>query len=459
MDAPTGLVGTPVNSTQNNLAWDAVSGATDYIVTRDGGTIAGSTGGAVFYSDSAATSGEEHTYGVSATDGVDTSTEATADVLTLPATPTGMTRVPIEPRESTIEIACDAMNGAASYDVERNGVVVGAGNPYQDTGLSPTTSYDYRMRAVNASGASDFCSSPGAMLTGAAPPNDMAVSAQASGSVDLTWGTIGGPYQVRRSLDGMSWDAPVDVSTGGGGTTTHQDATLGHAVGYFYQVRQNQTFSGFTVPSSWSSSVQFTGWETIDGAGAVGTAAATCGGEGSLGQTYDGAATLAAAAATSEADGLGIFPIDGACDVTTAAATCSGSGTRTAPVFAGACGVTTVAATITASGSRTVPVFTGTAAITLLAATTSAPGVFTAPVYFGTAGLATLAATISASGSRTVPLFIGAAAAACSSAIVTAAGELHVPEREMRFELAAQPALGLSLAARPALEFALEAAA
>jgi hypothetical protein len=51
---------------------------------------------------------------------------------------------------SQIDVSWDTVAGASSYLVERDGVVV-ATNPdttYSDTGLTPSTTYVYRVKAV-----------------------------------------------------------------------------------------------------------------------------------------------------------------------------------------------------------------------------------------------------------------------------------------------------------------------
>jgi hypothetical protein len=63
--------------------------------------------------------------------------------------PTGLTATPIT--SSRIDLAWNAVSGAVTYDVERNGVIVAspATNAYSDTGLLPSTLYSYRVRSVS----------------------------------------------------------------------------------------------------------------------------------------------------------------------------------------------------------------------------------------------------------------------------------------------------------------------
>ncbi|MFD4532671.1 PHB depolymerase family esterase [Kitasatospora sp. NPDC058397] len=70
----------------------------------------------------------------------------------LPA-PTGLTATPAG--QSSIALAWQAVSGAASYQVYRDGTMAGSatGPSFTDTGLAPGTSYGYTVAAVDPSGA------------------------------------------------------------------------------------------------------------------------------------------------------------------------------------------------------------------------------------------------------------------------------------------------------------------
>jgi hypothetical protein len=63
--------------------------------------------------------------------------------------PTGFTATPIS--SSRIDLAWTATAGALGYDVERNSVIVASPvtNSYSDTGLTPSTTYSYRLRSTS----------------------------------------------------------------------------------------------------------------------------------------------------------------------------------------------------------------------------------------------------------------------------------------------------------------------
>jgi poly(3-hydroxybutyrate) depolymerase len=90
---------------------------------------------------------------------------------TLPA-PTGVTTS--NATASSMQIAWNAVSGAASYNVYRNGSKVNASavtaTSYTDTGLAAGTTYSWTVRAVDANGAEGTASSPASgTTTGSAP--------------------------------------------------------------------------------------------------------------------------------------------------------------------------------------------------------------------------------------------------------------------------------------------------
>jgi len=90
---------------------------------------------------------------------------------TLPA-PTGVATS--NATASSMQIAWNAVSGAASYDVYRNGSKVNASavtaTSYTDTGLAAGTTYSWTVRAVDANGAEGAASSPASgTTTGSAP--------------------------------------------------------------------------------------------------------------------------------------------------------------------------------------------------------------------------------------------------------------------------------------------------
>jgi hypothetical protein len=132
-----------------------------------------------------------------------------------------------------IELLWQIAAGAVSYSVERSSddaayVEIGsspAGVPsYSDKGLSPNTDYFYRVRALNAAGASDYSSVARATTTVAeitppAAPTDLTVEPVAKSAVRLSWtdhATNEAGFQIERSKDSKSWTA---IATAGPNVT------------------------------------------------------------------------------------------------------------------------------------------------------------------------------------------------------------------------------------------------
>lgn len=116
--------------------------------TQTVGGAAATTGGAVAASDSTlAATGQATT---TTTAALAANATLTVGSTTL-ATPTGLTATPTSPTEVTLDWS-DVVD-ATSYDVERNSVVIArvTASTYVDSGLTPETSYTYRVRSVKVS--------------------------------------------------------------------------------------------------------------------------------------------------------------------------------------------------------------------------------------------------------------------------------------------------------------------
>ena len=137
---------------------------------------------------------------------------------TKPAIPTGLGTTSTGPTE--IQLSWTAVAGAASYELQRrvNGGSWGdpmpvSGTSYTDTGLTPSTTYDYEVRAVNAAGTSEWSGVVTAATTDPMAPAAPTLTAAATDlTVMLTW-TVpdngGAPisgYKIEDSDDGSDWN-------------------------------------------------------------------------------------------------------------------------------------------------------------------------------------------------------------------------------------------------------------
>ncbi|HEY5136617.1 MAG TPA: hypothetical protein VIJ41_12550 [Candidatus Nanopelagicales bacterium] len=148
--APTGLVATGGNA-QVSLSWTASANASGYKVYRGTTLVATQTG--TSYVDTGLTNGTSYSYTVVATNGSASSpASAAATAIPLappPAAPTGLTATA---GNTTVSLSWSAVATATSYNVYRNGVLVGSptATTYADTGLANGTAYTYYVKAVAA---------------------------------------------------------------------------------------------------------------------------------------------------------------------------------------------------------------------------------------------------------------------------------------------------------------------
>jgi fibronectin type 3 domain-containing protein len=162
---PTGLVASPVSQSKINLTWNAVTGATGYVVQRSttsGGpyTTVGSPTAASF-ADVGLGEATTYYYVVQATAGAVTSaTSAEVSALTMPAAPAGVSATAVS--DTRINLTWLSVTGATGYVILRSNT---SGGPYTtvgsatsanfaDNGLNPHTTYYYVVEAVDASGSS-----------------------------------------------------------------------------------------------------------------------------------------------------------------------------------------------------------------------------------------------------------------------------------------------------------------
>ncbi|MFY9615690.1 MAG: N,N-dimethylformamidase beta subunit family domain-containing protein [Candidatus Dormiibacterota bacterium] len=260
--APTGLTATPVSSSQINLGWTASSGATSYKIQRspDGSTgwTQIGTSSSTAYSDTGLSAATAYSYRVLASNSSgDSGPSNVASATTsqaVPAAPTGLTAAPGS--STQINLGWTASSGASSYKIQRSAdgtsgwaqVGTSTATGYSDTGLSPATTYYYRVLASN--GAGDSAPSGMASATTAqvppAAPTGLSATAVAPSQINLAWTAASGAssYKIQRSLDSSTW-SQVGTST----TTSYIDLGLNASTTYYYQVLANNT-AGDSGPSN-----------------------------------------------------------------------------------------------------------------------------------------------------------------------------------------------------------------
>ena len=192
LTAPSNLTAITASASQINLSWNASAsnaGVANYVVQRCGGAdcnaftqIAAPTG--TSYSDTGLASGTSYSYRVQALDesGNASGFSNTATAVTQggssqgPSTPTGVVASAASGSDINVTWAASSSSaGNVNYVIQRcegsecsNFAQIGTspGTSYNNTGLSPHSSYMYQVQAVDDSGATSGYSSPAGATTG-----------------------------------------------------------------------------------------------------------------------------------------------------------------------------------------------------------------------------------------------------------------------------------------------------
>lgn len=220
--APGGLTAQPVGSTSVALSWQPAQddvGVTNYLVQRDGRTVATLGVGSTEFTDTGLSPGTSHTYTVSAKDAAGNSsapsapaTVATGGDETAPSAPGGLWATSVAAGE--VRLAWDPStddSGVVRYEAERDGTVVGTSvtTSFTDGTVAAQTGYSYRVVAVDAAGHR----TPGQTLS-VTTPSASTVFADDFESGDLArWSAASGLSVSGEPRHGGSW-AAREASTG-----------------------------------------------------------------------------------------------------------------------------------------------------------------------------------------------------------------------------------------------------
>src|SRR5881296_74637 len=271
--SPTGLVATAASSSQIGLTWTAPtdnggSAITGYKIEKstDGGstwsTLVNTCGTSTRCSDTGLPHTTTFTYRVSAINSVGTgppSTTASATTLAVaPSPPTGLAASASSSSQISLSWTAPTDNGGSAitgYKIEKSTdggttwstLVANTGNTaatYSDTGLTHTTTYTYRVSAINSIGTSSASSVASATTPIAAPslPTGVTATAASSSQVGLTWtapadngGSAITGYKIERSTDGGTTWTTLVANTGNT-AATYSDTGLTRATAYTYRV-------------------------------------------------------------------------------------------------------------------------------------------------------------------------------------------------------------------------------
>jgi fibronectin type 3 domain-containing protein len=267
-DAPTGLTASTVSTSQIDLAWNAVTGATGYKIDRSANgvtwvRIAATTSGVTSFRSSGLLPGITYYYRVEAVDAVGLSAPSdptSAATLQRPNAPTGLTATTISCFQ--INLAWNSAVGVGAYRIERSadgvnwaliGTTLGTVTNFQNpTGLYAGHTYFYRVRAC-ASGRISDPSNQVSATTITQSPTALVAATASPGQINLTWNDVFGEtgFLIERSQDGINW---TTVGSTGVGVTSFQDSGLLVGTRYIYRVRASNS-GGISAASNLASAV------------------------------------------------------------------------------------------------------------------------------------------------------------------------------------------------------------
>ncbi len=255
--APASLSAKAISSSQINLSWADVSSETGFKVERKtgaGGTYVqiGTTGATITtYSDTGLAAATTYFYRVRATNAAGDSPyspEASANTSAVaPSAPTSLTATPTS--SSQINLAWADVVSETGFKIERK---TGAGGAYaqiatvganivtySDPGLTPSTTYFYRVRATNAVGDSPY--SPEASSTTLVPPPgapaSLTATATSSSQINLSWPDVVSETGFKIERKTGSGGSYSQIATTGASVTTYSNTGLSSSTTYFYRVR------------------------------------------------------------------------------------------------------------------------------------------------------------------------------------------------------------------------------
>jgi fibronectin type 3 domain-containing protein/lysophospholipase L1-like esterase len=272
---PTGVTATAASQTAIDVSWTDVAGETGYRVERSsngtsGWSGVGTTGQNVTtFRNTGLSASTTYFYRVVATNSAGDSTPSSVVSATTESPPPDPPSPPPAPSgvsataasSSQINVSWTDVAGETGYRVERSpngttgwataGTTAQDVTSFQDTGLSPSTTYHYRVVATNEAGDSSPSGTASATTFGVPPaaPTGVTATPLSTTEIEVAWTDVAGEtgYRVERSPNGNSgWS---QVGTTGQNVTTFQDTGLSASTTYFYRVVATNS-AGDSAPSS-----------------------------------------------------------------------------------------------------------------------------------------------------------------------------------------------------------------
>lgn len=286
--APSGLTATTISTNQINLSWtDNSSNETTFRIERapdnagSPGTyteIATVTSNVTTYGDTSLSPNATYWYRVRAHNAASDSPYSNqSSTTTLPLPPSNLTAAAVSTNQIHLAWTGDSA-GEAGFLIERAPDSAGSPGPwtqiatagtnvttYNDSGLSPNTTYWYRVRAYNAGGNSGYSNQANAITLS---PLGLTATAASATQVNLSWSdasTNEDGFKIERSIDGTNFTQIAQVLPN---TTTYRDTGAWPGTTYFYGVQAYNTsgdsgISGIAsagTPALCDASVVACGW-------------------------------------------------------------------------------------------------------------------------------------------------------------------------------------------------------
>ena len=242
---PAGLTATAISTSQINLKWTAVTGATSYQVYRSYGASTSYTRVAIVtapsYSNTGLAAGTRYNYKVRAVkSGNIGDFTAAKTAYTKPTIPTGLSAKTVS--TSQIDLSWTAVSGATSYQVYRSTgtstsytrIAIVTAPAYSNKGLAPGTRYNYKVCAVKSGSIGGFTAVKTAYTKPATPTGFTAKTASTS-QINLAWNAVSGAtqYQVYRSVGASTAYSLIRTQS----TTSFNNIGLTPGVKYNYRVK------------------------------------------------------------------------------------------------------------------------------------------------------------------------------------------------------------------------------
>jgi YD repeat-containing protein len=262
--APGGLSATAQSASAIGLLWTDNSGDEAHFelqVSEDGGTawsaLATTGPNVTSYTLTGLPAGTGRLFRVRAVNAAGPSAySVVASATTFPAGPVSLTAAAVS--DVRIDLSWDDVVGETGYRVEQSvdgstwtqvGQTGANETAYAITGLSPATTYRFRVAAFNA-GPSAY-SNTAVATTLPSAPTGLTASASSATTMDLAWQAVSGAagFRIEQSTDGVAWNS---AGSPGATATSHTVTGLSAGTSYWFRVRAYNAGgdSAWSVPAA-----------------------------------------------------------------------------------------------------------------------------------------------------------------------------------------------------------------